>query len=272
MMKDYMRANKEAWEEAFSHKKDGWGEDVVQNIQRKPDFYIKPPIKSILDKQNLKSKKIAQFCCNNGRELLSITKHYGVSGTGFDIAENLVSEGIRSCKELALPCEFIATNILDVGAEYNQSFDIVLFTIGAIIWFEDLEELFKVASRCLKPNGMMILHEIHPVMNMLPLPEEDEYRNDIPVVLEHKYFSKEPYIETNGMEYISGEYESKTFTSFAHSMSKIINSVIKSGMVINLMNEYDYDIGLSDVYDGKGLPLSMLLVSSKQDIDLSLSE
>lgn len=261
---NYMKANKEAWEEAFDHRRDGWGEDVVENIRRRPDFYINPTIKSVLDQAQLASKKIAHFCCNNGRELLSIVQYYGAEGTGFDIAENLVSQGNRSSGELGLSCDFIAENILEIGPEHYQSFDIVLFTIGAITWFQDLEALFKVVSLCLKDKGMMILHEIHPVMNMLPLPGEEGYRSDIPVVLEHKYFTEEPWLETSGMGYISGEYESKTFTSFAHSMSEIVNSILKSDMEIKLLNEYDYDIGLSDAYEGKGLPLSMLLVSAKR--------
>lgn len=261
---NYIKANKEAWEEAFSHRKNGWGEDVAENLQSKPDFYINPTIKSVLDHQDLSSKRVAHFCCNNGRELLSIAKYYGTEGTGFDIAENLVLQGNQTSEKLGLPCEFVAANILDIGEAYHGSFDLVLFTIGAITWFKDLEELFHVVSRCLKPKGVMILHEIHPVMNILPLPDEDGYRSDITVALEHKYFTKEPWIETNGMGYISGEYESKTFTSFAHSMEEIINGVIKSDMEIRLLNEYDYDIGLSDAYDGKGLPLSMLLVSEKR--------
>lgn len=261
---DYIKTNKDAWEEAFQNRINGWGEDVVRNIRCKSDFYINPTIKSVLDKQELTSKSIAHFCCNNGRELLSVAKHYGVNGTGFDIAENLISQGNQSNEKLGLPCKFVATNILDIEAGYNNSFDIVLFTIGAITWFRDLEELFRVVSRCLKHNGMMILHEIHPVMNMLPLPGEDGYRSDMPVLLENKYFTKAPWLESNGMGYISGEYESKTFTSFAHSMSEILNSTIKCNMDIKLLNEYDYDIGLSDAYDNKGLPLSMLLVCGKK--------
>lgn len=66
------------------------------------------------------------------------------------------------------------------------------------------------------------------------------------------------------MGYISGAYESKAFISFAHSMEEIVNSVIKSGMEIRLLNEYDYDIRLSEAYDGRGLPLSMLSVSVKR--------
>lgn len=261
---NYIIKNKEAWEEAFDHRMNGWGETVVHNLQNKSDYYIHPSIKGELDKLDLLNKKVAQFCCNNGRELLSITKHYGANGTGFDIAENLILQGSQHARELNLPCVFVVESILDIGTEYDNSFDVILFTIGAITWFEDLKSLFKVVSRCLKPGGVMILHDFHPVMNMLPLPDEESYRDDIPVVLENKYFTKEPWIENHGVGYISGEYESKTFTSFSHSVSEIINSTIKSDMDIILFEEYDYDVGLSNVYDHKGLPLSMLLISAKK--------
>ena len=61
--------------------------------------------------------------------------------------------------------------------------------------------------------------------------------------------SEEHGVENNGMGYISGDYASKTFTSFSHSISELVNSTIQSGMSVKLLNEYDYDIGLSDVYD-----------------------
>lgn len=261
---NYIKKNKEAWEEAFDNKLDGWGETVVHNLQNKSDYYIQPIIKTELDKLNLNGKKVAQFCCNNGREILSIAKHYNIkSGIGFDIAKNLILQGLQHAEELNLPCEFIEENILEIGAEYNNSFDVVIFTIGAITWFEELQSLFQVVSRCLKPNGVMILHDFHPVMNMLPFPDEELYKADIPMILENKYFTKEPWIENNGMGYISGDYESKTFTSFSHSISEIINSTIQADMNIIQFDEYDYDVGLTDVYDNKGLPLSMLLVAKK---------
>lgn len=261
---NYIQANKEAWEEAFDNKRDGWGENVVENLNHKADYYIAPVIKNELDKQNLSGKKIAQFCCNNGRELLSIIKYYKMQGVGFDIAQNLISQGKQHADQLHLPCQFIAKNILDIESTYYNSFDVIIFTIGAITWFENLDELFAVVTKCLVPNGIMILHDFHPVMNMLALPGEERYQEGTPEVIEHTYFMKEPWIENNGMDYISGEYSSKTFTSFSHSISDIINSVIKANMKLLAFNEYDYDVGLSKVYDNMGLPLSMLLVSAKQ--------
>lgn len=260
---NYIKENKEAWEEAFDKRNEGWGEMVTDYIQKQSDFYISPYIKGQLDRLDLSHKNTAQFCCNNGRELLSICAHYGTKGIGFDIAENLIAQGTKHAQVLQLPCRFVAANILDLKEEYTNSFDVILFTIGAITWFKDLNELFAVVSRCLKTGGVMLLHDFHPVMNMLPLPGEDTYCEDCNIVLENKYFTEEPWIENSGMGYISGEYESKTFTSFSHSISDIINATISSGMQIERFDEYDQDVGLSDAYDGKGLPLSILLSAKK---------
>lgn len=261
---NYIEKNKEAWEEAFDNRTDGWGENVVQNLRGASDCYIQPALKAELDKLELSGKHIAQFCCNNGRELLSICKHYNAVGTGFDIAENLISQGTRHAQELQLPCTFIAENILDIPHAFDEAFDAVLFTIGAITWFQDLKSLFQVVSRCLKPEGILLIHDFHPVMNMLPLSSEEGYCKDEVHLMEHTYFTNEPWIENNGMGYISGEYASKTFTSFSHSVSDIVNSTITNDMDIRLLREYDYDIGLSDAYDYKGLPLSMLLMAVKR--------
>ena len=74
---------------------------------------------------------------------------------------------------------------------------------------------------------------------------------------------KEPWIENEGMGYMSEQYVSKTFTSFSHTMSDIINAVCFSKMNVCKLNEYDYDIGLTEAYDKKGFPLSFLLIAQK---------
>ena len=46
-------------------------------------------------------------------------------------------------------------------------------------------------------------------------------------------------------------------------MSDIINAVCFSKMNVCKLNEYDYDIGLTEAYDKKGFPLSFLLIAQK---------
>lgn len=38
----YIEKNKEAWEEAFDNRINGWGDAVVENLQASSAYYIQP--------------------------------------------------------------------------------------------------------------------------------------------------------------------------------------------------------------------------------------
>ncbi len=186
------------------------------------------------------------------------------SGVGFDIAENIIGQAIDTANKAGIRnCRFVSCNILDIPEQYHACFDFVLFTIGAITWFDDLNAPFQKTSRCLKPGGILFLHDFHPVMNMLPLPGEPEFDEQRLGQMAYSYFRKEPWLENEGMGYMSEAYASKTFTSFSHTLSDIINALSDAGLRVVKLNEYDYDIGLTEVYDNRGLPLSYLLQAEK---------
>ena len=100
-------------------------------------------------------------------------------------------------------------------------------------------------------------------MNMLPLPNEDGFDENNLNKVTYSYFRKEPWIENSGMNYMTPQYKSKTFTSFSHTLSDIVNSVIADGMAIRKLNEYSYDVGLTNAYENKGYPLSIILLAQK---------
>lgn len=66
------------------------------------------------------------------------------------------------------------------------------------------------------------------------------------------------------MGYMSETYDSKTFTSFSHTMADLINAVSSAQMRVVKLKEFDYDVGLTEAYDDKGFPLSYLLISEKR--------
>ena len=64
-------------------------------------------------------------------------------GYGFDIAENIIGQARDTAQKAGIDnCRFTACNILEIPEEYNNRFDFVMFTIGAITWFEDLSSYF----------------------------------------------------------------------------------------------------------------------------------
>lgn len=260
----YIDGNKAAWEEAFENRKPSWGEENHIRLKREKLAFFNADMKRELEKIDFSGKTVAQFCCNNGRELLSMSGLGINAGIGFDIAENILEQARDTATKAGIDnCSFVACNILDIPESYHNRFDLIFFTIGAITWFEDLNMLFDKVAKCLKSNGLVMVNDFHPLLNMLPIPGDDCFDPENLNRFAYSYFRKEPWIENNGQGYMTKEYTSKTFTSFSHTMSGIINALSGNGIKTIKLNEYDYDIGMTDVYDSKGFPLSFILIAEK---------
>lgn len=260
---DYIQNNKKAWEEAFDNRRESWGDDLAARLGSETLPFLNPQLKQALRGLNLQGKIIAQFCCNNGRELLSVMQLGAAGGVGFDIADNMVQTARAAAKAAALPCRFVACSILDIGVAYNGAFDLVFFTIGAITWFQDLRALFAVAARCLKPGGMLLINDFHPFVNMLPLPYEEAFDPAVTDRLTYSYFRTEPWLEHNAAGYMTDHSSAHLFTSFSHTIGGIVNAVTEAGLCVTSLTECDADVGITEVYNGRGYPLSYTLLAQK---------
>jgi SAM-dependent methyltransferase len=265
-MEKYIEENKAAWEEAFDNRDSSWGSDITERIQKEDYPFFNAEMVDVLRSIDTKDKVIGQFCCNNGRELLSLVKSGKASkGVGFDIAENQVAFANEKAKELNLPCEFEAVNIYDIDDRYREQFDIVIITIGALCWFEDLNRYFEIVAKCMKPGGMIVINEQHPYTNMLAAEGDEEFDPEHRTECHFSYFEHE-WTGNGGMYYMTlKNYHSKTFTDFTHSMSEIISGMCSNGIVITGLQEFDYDIsgGFAPI-DHNGFPLSMIIQGKKK--------
>jgi len=236
---NFIKSNKLAWEEAFDNRKAGWGEDIVDRIKNEKHPFLEKDLVDELANFDFKGKTIAQFCCNNGRELLSLYKMGAEYGVGFDIAENQIAFANMTAKELQMNCTFIATDILEIDNSFYNAFDYIFITIGALTWFEDLNAFFKKVSDCLKEGGYLFINEKHPITDMLAAEGEEKFDPSAPDNLVYSYLKKDPWVENNGMDYMSDstkEYKN-TFYSFSHTFSEILNAIIESGMQIKKLRE-----------------------------------
>ena len=262
---EYIKSNKEAWEEAFENRSQGWGEDICIRLKNEAYPYLEKDLIEEFKKFDFTNKVISQFCCNNGRELLSMLKFGAKQGVGFDIAENMVSWANKIAEKTNINCFFEATDILEIDHKYYNSFDLVFISAGALTWFQDLNLLFNKISCCLKTGGILIINEMHPFTNMLGMPGEQNYDEKSPNKLVNSYFKSDPWIENSGMSYMSKRYyKSKTFYCYAHTFSDIINSLVSNSITILKLQEFQYDISSSfDNLNNQGIPLSYILTAKK---------
>lgn len=127
--------------------------------------------------------------------------------------------------------EFICCDLYDLPNHLNKTFDIVFTSYGTIGWLPDLDKWAAVVSRFLKPEGKFVFAEFHPVVWMF----DDAFEK-----IEYNYFKSEA-IETLEGSYTESRTDAKQqFITWNHSLSEVLNSLLKQGLQINSFNEYDY--------------------------------
>ena len=266
-MEKYIEGNKAAWEEAFDNRDASWGADITERIRSGEDYpFFNEETKAVLKQINTEGAVIGQFCCNNGRELLSLVKcGKAKRGIGFDIAENQVAFANEKAKELGLPCGFVAANVYDIGEQYREQFDLVLITIGALCWFDDLDRFFAVIAKCMKPGAAILINEQHPCTNMLAQEGDEPFDPAHRTECVFSYF-EHVWTGNGGMYYMTQKtYRSKTFTDYTHPMSEIVSGMCANGIVVTGLQEFDRDIcGAYGEIEHQGFPLSMIIRGKKE--------
>jgi hypothetical protein len=97
--------NRQAWEEIAAAHAEELLEVVAANLHRNPTRYLEEPLRKALDTVGIDGSVLAQFNCNNGRELVSAVNHGARTGYGFDISSNYIEQA----RWLAASCGTNAT-------------------------------------------------------------------------------------------------------------------------------------------------------------------
>ena len=137
-------------------------------------------------------------------------------------------------------------------------------TIGVLSWMPDLPGFFEIVGGLLRPGGVLFIYEQHPILEMMSAGGPDD-----PVEFELSYFTKEPFVETEGLDYYGGEtYDAKPATSFLHPLSEVITAGIRLGMAVEHFEELPGHISCTwwnVEKQSPGLPMSYTLVFRKAD-------
>ena len=239
--KDITQANRAAWNEAAPlHREQNMEEQLAQ--VRVPGHSCLDEIETaILQSLDVRGKDVAQLCCNNGRELLSVKNMGAGRCVGFDGASGFIDQARELAAAGNIDCTFVCTDIYDIADSYSAGFDIVTVTIGVLSWMPDLVGFFQIAERLLKPGGALFIYEQHPILEIFSVGGPDD-----PVIWEYSYFYRDAIVETEGLDYYGGgTYESKPLYSYIHKISDVIMAGIEAGLTIEHFEERPAHISLA---------------------------
>jgi SAM-dependent methyltransferase len=263
--KTFTTANRAAWDEVASlHAAQNMGK--LRSAFAEPGHVsLKAHLTDRLQAIGVAGKRVAQLCCNNGEELISVRNMGAGSCVGFDQSENFLEQA-RELAQIAGASDsvrFERTDIYDIGTGYDGQFDIVLTTVGVFGWMPDLPAFFSVIARLLKPGGILLSEEMHPVLLMY-----EKNPAGGPSYAAYSYFKKEPWKDTDGLDYYGGSpYDAKPAYSFQHTMSGILMAGIDNGLTLRHMVELDFDIShfCSDLAESEAKPPLGFTVVMRKD-------
>ena len=212
-----------------------------------------------LEKLDLRGKAIAQLPCNNGRELLSLMRLFGTArAVGTDISDTAIAEARQLARIAGLHAEFVRTNLLELGSEYDNCFDFIYISEGSLQWFPDLDEYFAVIARLLKQNGQILVFEIHPFAYVGGKLKQDPNHAT-------SYFDKGPYSYADGLDYVGGvAYEAKECCWFMHKMSDVLAALRRNRIEVLDFDEYGMEMANDPAFqEQERLPLSYIFTGRK---------
>lgn len=218
---DYLKVNKEAWNKRTK-------------IHVKSEFYDNESFisgKSSLNPVELKEvgdvqgKSLLHLQCHFGQDSLSWGR-MGAKVTGVDLSSEAIEQANQLAKQIGVEARFVCDDVCQFGQKNTELFDIVFTSYGVLCWLSDLDLWAETVAKSLKIGGQFNLVEFHTFNDLLS---------------GYSYFPKEtPDIEDEGTYTENCSGEKSTMVTWAHSLSEIINALVKAGILIESFQEYPY--------------------------------
>ncbi|WP_126651042.1 class I SAM-dependent methyltransferase [Chryseobacterium aureum] len=180
---------------------------------------------------DIKGKTILHLQCHFGQDSISMSR-MGAKVTGIDLSDKAIDAARELAQTGGADTEFICSDVYDLPNVLDQKYDIVYTSYGTIGWLPDLEKWAGIINHFLKPGGNFIMAEFHPAVWMF----DDDFTK-----VAYNYFNEKPIVET-----YEGTYADQSapivqeYVMWNHSLSDVIDNLIKKGMSINTFREFDW--------------------------------
>jgi SAM-dependent methyltransferase len=187
---------------------------------------------------DVSGKSLLHLQCQFGLDTLSWAR-LGAVVTGVDFSDKAIKLAKALSKQLNIPAKFICSNVYDLPKVLGGHFDIVFTSYGVLCWLHDIEKWAEVVSMYLEKGGTFFIAEFHPFAWVFDWDELLELK------VRHSYFhTTEPYyFEREGTYADAKAYvKNKAYYQWQHSLSDIINALIKAGLRIERIKEYPYSV------------------------------
>jgi len=179
-------------------------------------------------------RELLHLQCHLGTDTLSWA-HHGAQASGLDFSERSLAVARELAAELGIDAEFWNADVYDaVGAVGGRTFDIVYTGIGALGWLPDLGPWARVVHDLLRPDGILYLVEIHPMV----LAAIGDGRTITRDTFDAEYRAS----EEEGGTYAAPDAVLEHTVTYErdHALSDVVTAILDAGLVLELLREQSY--------------------------------
>lgn len=147
----------------------------------------------------------------------------GAHVTSVDISEGQLEIAEQRARSLGLDVSFLRSDVTELTALADDTFDAVHTGGGVAVWIADLRKYYAEATRILKPDGILVVNEFHPFGPVLS--------NETPWNELHDYSNRGPFT------YITNE----GFKGFEHhwTVADHVQAALDTGCELVKLEEHD---------------------------------
>lgn len=180
---------------------------------------------------DVSGKKILHLQCHFGQDTISLAR-MGAHVTGIDLSDKAIEAARELAKKAGVSASFISCDVYDLPDLLAGEFDLVFTSYGVIGWLPDLKKWAEIISHFLKPEGIFVFVEFHPVVWM--------FDNNFEQVA-YNYFKDEPIIEKESGTYADRQADIELTTiTWNHSIGEVLSSLFENNIYLTAFQEYDY--------------------------------
>ena len=217
---------------------------------------------------NIRGKRVLELGCGAGQNSVALSRA-GAIVTAVDFAEAQLEKGRLLAFKNDMNIEFIAGDISDLSQFKKNGFDIA-FSACSISFIKNIEKTFSEIHRVVKPDGRLILSDMHPLQYIL-----DEIEGG--VTFNHRFPYKPitmrwswDFEARNGHKSLSAG-----FKHYVRSLSYFHNALVDAGFAVSRILEpkstrqtphrgFSREIWREYKYIAEHLPITYIMVCERQ--------
>ena len=249
-------ANRKGWD-AVSAK---W----QANIDARMDWRRVPEnIRPVLDEEELKyigdvSGRSACVLGSGDNLVATALAGAGAKVTSVDISGTQLDIAAERAKEIGLSIQFHRTDVTDLHGLQDDAFDLVYTGGHVAVWVSDLKRYYGEGCRILKPGGLFMINEYHPIRRLWRLAPG-------PLKQEFGYFDHGPFEYDRSEDLPDGASGPLPSYEFHWTIADMTCAMLDGGCELLALREYgDESQGWEGGAPLERMPANLLLVGRKK--------